>query len=424
MTHRILTVILALLLVLGICVPGLQAVSAGTTDASLRVDVASNYPGDAPQYTLTFTLGTSVAAGSTLAFTFDDAVGHPEGTTISNSLISVDGAPLGKNAGWQGTTLTLTVPQDLAAGTEHTVIIQEDAGIQNPWTTGHYRITLDQAAGGTTLVSNYYSVTTVTHLLPLAFDKIVEYDRLTGVRITFKTGRNGALVGHDPIRIDSQGRPIYPTTEDTMTLRLSAGLSTLWTKDGLVKLLPAYAESPFTMTVLSSIVYATNDAGIDQRQLVLNLPHNLPANTQMSLSLMFATTQDASAVSDADYVKFTTSKEPTLVMVPPQTTSSGSGSQPGDTTTADTTAPTVTWTSTASTLLPRLVTLHITVTEDHLDEAWFSGGTDSFIHTRLSTGDNTIMVINRTGIHGSIVATDQAGNTTTVPVDLPASSGT
>lgn len=423
MTHRILTVILASLLVLGLCITGVQRVSAGTTDSSLRVDVTSNYPGDAPQYTLTFTLGASVAAGFTLAFTFDSAVGHADGITIDGSLISVDGTPLTRKAGWQGTTLTLTAPQELAAGTEHTVIIQEDAGIQNPWTTGHYRITLDHAASGATLISNYYSVTTVTHLLPLAFDKILEYGQLTGVTITFKTGRNGALVGHDLIR-GPNGLMVYPTTEDTMTLRLSAGLSTLWTKDGLVKLLPAYAESPFAMTVLSSTVYATNDTGIDQRQLVLNLPHNLPANTQMSLSLMFATAQDASAVSNTDYVKFTTSKETTLVMVPPQPTSAGSGSQPGDTTTADTTAPTVIWTSTASTLLPRLVTLHITVTEDKLEEAWFSGGAGSFIHTRLSIGDNTIMVINRTGIHGSIVATDKAGNTTTVPVDLPAPSGT
>lgn len=66
------------------------------------------------------------------------------------------------------------------------------------------------------------------------------------------------------------------------------------------------------------------------------------------------------------------------------------------------------------------MTLRITVTEDNLDEAWFSGGTGSFIHTRLSTGDTVIMLINRTGIRGSITATDKAGNTTTVPVDLPA----
>ena len=97
---------------------------------------------------------------------------------------------------------------------------------------------------------------------------------------------------------------------------------------------------------------------------------------------------------------------------------------PPEPATADSTAPTVTWTSSASTLLPRIVTLHIIVTEDNLDEAWFSGGTGSFIHTRLSTGDNEIMVINRSGIHGTVTATDKSGNTTTAPIDLPALSGT
>jgi len=57
-------------------------------------------------------------------------------------LITIDGAPLGKNAVWQGNTLTLTVSQSLAAGTEHTVVISADAGIQNPWTVGHYRVSL------------------------------------------------------------------------------------------------------------------------------------------------------------------------------------------------------------------------------------------------------------------------------------------
>jgi hypothetical protein len=84
--------------------------------------------------------------------------------------------------------------------------------------------------------------------------------------------------------------------------------------------------------------------------------------------------------------------------------------------------PAVTWTVQQSTFSARLVTLNVNVTEENLDEAWFSGGTDSFIHTRLATGDNTIMLINRAGIHGNIMATDKAGNTTTVPVDLPAPS--
>ena len=414
----------ALALVVMFLMAGISVISRApvvqAANQSLRVAVTSNYPGDAPQYTLTFTLETGISAGSTLVFTFDSAVGRADGTSINSSLIAVDGISLGKNAVWQVNTLTLTVPQNLAAGTEHTVVISENAGIQNPWATGHYRITLSTAAEAVSLTSNYYSVTTVTHLVPLAFDKVVEYGALTGVRVTFRTGRNGALVGHDLIRGPS-GAMVYPTAEDTITVRLSAGLSTLWTTGSSVKLLPSYAESPFAMTVLSTTVYDTSDNGVDLHQLVLSLPHNLPANTQFALYLIFATPQDVSVVSDAEYVKLYSSKETAVVTVPPQPASSSS--QPGNTGTADTTPPVVTWTSTASTLLPRLVTLHITVTEDNLDEAWFSGGTGNFVHTRLSIGDTTIMLINRTGIHGSITANDKAGNTTTVPVDLPTPSG-
>lgn len=417
MTHKIMTVALAVLLVLGISIPGVLPVRAGTIDPSLWAAVSSNYPGDAPQYTLTFTLDTGISAGSTLVFTFDSAAGRVDATSISSSLIAVDGTSLSESATWQVNILTLTAPRDLVAGTEHTVVISEDAGIQNPWATGHYRITLSTASGAATLTSNYYSVSTVTQLVPLALENVVEYGVLTGVRVTFKTGRGGALVGHDLMR-GPGGTMVYPTTEDTITVRLSAGLSALWTQGSSVKLLPSYAVSPFSMTVLSNTVYETDDSGVDLRQLVLSLPHNLPANTQFALCLILAVPQSVLALSDAEYVKMYTSKETALVMIPPQLSSSGS--QPGNTGTVDTTPPVVTWTSLASTLLPRLVTIHITITDDNLKQAYFASGADGLLHTWLAVGDNTLMIINRGGIKGTIVATDKAGNTTSTLIDIPA----
>jgi hypothetical protein len=38
----------------------------------------------------------------------------------------------------------------------------------------------------------------------------------------------------------------------------------------------------------------------------------------------------------------------------------------------------------------------------------------------LAVGDNALMMINRTGIKGTIIAIDKVGNTTSVPVDIPA----
>jgi len=45
---------------------------------------------------------------------------------------------------------------------------------------------------------------------------------------------------------------------------------------------------------------------------------------------------------------------------------------------------------------------------------------DGSLHTWLAVGDNALMMINRTSIKGTIIAIDKAGNTTSVPVDIPA----
>jgi hypothetical protein len=80
----------------------------------------------------------------------------------------------------------------------------------------------------------------------------------------------------------------------------------------------------------------------------------------------------------------------------------------------------VTWTSSASTLLPRLVTIQITITEDNLKQAYFARGDDGSLHTWLAAGENTLMMINRRGIKGTIIATDKAGNMTRIVIDIPA----
>jgi len=383
----------------------------------LSVVIDNRYPGDAPQYTLTFTLNATVHAGDGLTLTFDSSVGMADGLGVDKALVSVDATTLNTDATWQVGVLSLVSPLDLAVGTDHTIVIQENARIQNPWTLGHYRMTLEHPATKTTLTSNYYLVTTVTQLVPLTFEKAFEYGQMTGVKATFRTGRNGALTGHDLIR-GPGGLMVYPDNEDTMTIRLSAGLSALWATAGVVRLQPAYSESPFAMTVLSNTVYDTNDAGIDLRQLVLGLLHNIPANTGMSIYLMFGTGQDISALSSNEYIRIYSSKETALVTIPPQATGSGSGTQPGSP--VDTTAPVVTWNVRQSAFSIRLITLNVSITEDNLDEAYFAKDDIDSLRTRLAVGDTGLMMVNRTGIKGMIIATDKAGNTTSVPVDIPA----
>ncbi|HEY9093618.1 MAG TPA: hypothetical protein VIN62_02065 [Candidatus Cryosericum sp.] len=416
MKRKIVTAIVLLALMSAV---GLRAAAARADSSSLSVSVSDGYPGTAPAYTLTFVSAVSVAKGGTLTLTFEGGVGSTAGLSVPASALVVDGTPVAANGRWSATQLTLVTPIELTAGTEHTIHIAESAGIQNPWTEGHYRVTLDLGSGSAPLVSNYYSVTTTTRLVPVGFSTVVEYGQVTGVRVTFRTGRSGSLVGHDLIR-NAQGYMVYPTTEDTFTVRLSAGLSALWSTNGRALLQPSYAEAPFAMTIISNTVYDTDLEGNDLRQLVLNVPHNIPANVELSLILTVASAQRS--LPDGQYVRLFTSKEPAVITVPPQTGSGESGGGTG-TGVTDTTAPVVTWSSQQNTLLPRLVTVSITIDEDNLDEAWFSEGADSFIHTRLWIGTTTLLVVNRAGIHGTIVATDKAGNTTTVAVDIPALSG-
>jgi hypothetical protein len=66
------------------------------------------------------------------------------------------------------------------------------------------------------------------------------------------------------------------------------------------------------------------------------------------------------------------------------------------------------------------VTIQITITEDNLSQAYFAHGDDSSLHTWLAAGENTLMMINRRGIKGTIIATDKAGNTTSIVIDIPA----
>jgi hypothetical protein len=92
----------------------------------------------------------------------------------------------------------------------------------------------------------------------------------------------------------------------------------------------------------------------------------------------------------------------------------------GETPDLDTTAPAITWKTHANDFSTRLVTISIDIVETSLKEAYLATGADGTLHTWLNVGHNELLMIDRSGIHGTIVATDKAGNTTRTPVDIPA----
>jgi hypothetical protein len=70
------------------------------------------------------------------------------------------------------------------------------------------------------------------------------------------------------------------------------------------------------------------------------------------------------------------------------------------------------------------VTIDVDITEANLHEAYFATGAAGSLRTWLTAGHNDLLLVSRSGIHGTIVAVDDAGNTTRVPVDIPASTAT
>lgn len=415
---------IAIIAALLVSLVGIRQAKADDTVPFVNVSVVDGYVGEYEEYRLSFRLGRDIGQGQTLTITFDDSVYWAGLRDVAPGDVTIDSASVGASAQWSGSrhVLTVTAPANLSADTAHTLVILRSAMVQNPWTAVHLQLALRDDTTGTIVKSNYYGIRSTTHVSPVSLTVDSSNFTTVTVYLQFRTGRNGALTG-----VSTANGPVQATStsSDTITLRLSPGLSLLWDQAGgpTARWSRPYLLKDRTLKLVS-VVDRLNGEAVDYRkQVTYALDASVDGGTDVDVWLTFAKVDATASLTTADYVDMWTTKEPTMVRVEMSGVPDPDPEAPSTPPAAvDAIAPTVTWTSRANTLLPRLVTLHITVTEDNLDEAWFSGGTDSFIHTRLSTGDNTIMVINRSGIHGAIVATDKAGNTTTVPVDLPAIS--
>jgi hypothetical protein len=147
---------------------------------------------------------------------------------------------------------------------------------------------------------------------------------------------------------------------------------------------------------------------------------NIPASTEVLLTIELDGVRLQKALTTDDFVAVWTSRESTMATIRPSDGVAPTTPGSGTTEPADMTAPVITWNMQQSAFSTRLLTLNISVTEDNLDEAYFVRDGDNSLHTRLAAGDTGLMMVNRTGIKGMIIAVDKAGNTTTVPVDIPA----
>ena len=415
--RRIALVLLAIIIAVSTLGGRPLATSAATPYVQLAL--TSGYVGDYEEYHVTFLLNQSVSKGSTITIGFDKSVSHSPMRVITTDEVLVDDVACSA-VNWTGHTLTVTAPAGLAAGVEHTLVVLAGAMIQNPQTATGIRITVSDDVHGTVLTSNYCVVGTTSSIAGISMLTATSSSGGLSVNIRFKTGRNGALTG---TAATWSSVTSLTSHNDTITIRLSNTLSRLWAQSDWPTVLlstPPYGLGARQLRLISTTIRNEDDPATYQRVMEFIPDVNIPASTEVLLTIELDGVKLQKALTTDDSVAIWTSREPTMVTIRPSDGVAPTTPGSGTTEPADTTAPVVTWTEQQSAFFTRLLTLNISITEDNLDEAYFVRDGDNSLHTRLAVGDTGLMMVNRTGIKGMIIAVDKAGNTTTVPVDIPA----
>lgn len=415
--RRIALVLLAIIIAVSTLGGRPLATSAATPYVQLAL--TSGYVGDYEEYHVTFLLNQSVSKGSTITIGFDKSVSHSPMRVIATDEVLMDDVACSA-VNWTGHTLTVTAPAGLAAGVEHTLVVLAGAMIQNPQTATGIRITVSDDVHGTVLTSNYCVVGTTSSIAGISMLTATSSSGGLSVNIRFKTGRNGALTG---TAATWSSVTSLTSHNDTITIRLSNTLSRLWAQSDWPTVLlstPPYGLGARQLRLISTTIRNEDDPATYQRVMEFIPDVNIPASTEVLLTIELDGVKLQKALTTDDSVAIWTSREPTMVTIRPSDGVAPTTPGSGTTEPADTTAPVVTWTVQQSAFFTRLLTLNISITEDNLDEAYFVRDGDNSLHTRLAVGDTGLMMVNRTGIKGMIIAVDKAGNTTTVPVDIPA----
>ena len=127
--------------------------------SSASVVVTPSTSGQLAKYNISFNTG----AGGTLVSGIDKVnVIFPVGTTIpssiQNSSITINNVPT-TNIQVNGTTVTLTLPVNIALNGNVTIIISELAGIKNPVYGGNYRLYVNTTKETTSIQSLSYEIT-------------------------------------------------------------------------------------------------------------------------------------------------------------------------------------------------------------------------------------------------------------------------
>lgn len=417
MRTRLLGIVI--LFALLVSLPGIRQVSAVDTVPFVNVKIIDGYVGEYEEYHVQFLLGRDVHQDETLSIVFDDRVNRAGFHDMAAGDVTIDGVPAGASTQWSGHTLTIPVPSVLAGAATHEIIILRAAMVQNPGKTTHIRLLLKDDTTGITLASNYYGVSTISRISPVSLTiEMPDASHLT-ILLRFRTGRNGALAGVPAVRFVSPSAVV----SDTISIRLSAALSRFWDQAGAPSVWlskPGTILTPHRLQLTSLADRSSRQSDRYQKEATFTLDTSVGELADVLVRLEFDRPTTPVELTTDDFALVWTSKEPTMVRIGLTGVPEPAPGDGGYTSEPDTTAPLVSWTYARSTYSDRLVTVSIDIVEPSLKEAYLATGTDGVLHTWLNASHSELLVINRSGIHGTIVATDKAGNMTRTPVDIPA----
>lgn len=170
-----------------------------TGDADLTItsfSLSQTGTNDVASYVIRFRSGSTDVVSSPpdgiIELVFDEKVGLPSG--ISTNRVTINGQNANAVA-ISGSTISITVPEELAANTEHRINISSLAGIINPYDAGEYEIGLFLPEPNSSTQTDEYTITKQVSTISQPSVSVLNTTEMaeTDYTVSFNTGSNGRL---------------------------------------------------------------------------------------------------------------------------------------------------------------------------------------------------------------------------------------
>ena len=151
---KILSIVLGLVLVLSL---SLATATSVVAVSNVSVDVSPDTVDIAANYTINFTIASTLAIGATISIEFPTGTTVP--TTYETGDVTVEGTDISSgDISVSGRVVTITLPEAIGAPEEVTVFFHEAADIKNPATQGIYNLYVKTSKETTWVDSDDYTI--------------------------------------------------------------------------------------------------------------------------------------------------------------------------------------------------------------------------------------------------------------------------